>query len=79
MMNAHAEKLDIRQWIGGLKDETTLRMLKELKEKSASNQNDWWNSITAEERMSIERGIADSENGRLTPHSEIRKKYVKWL
>lgn len=78
-MNTHAEKLDIIQWIAGLKDETTLQLLKELKEKSASNQKDWWTSISAEERMSIERGLEDSENGRVTPHSEIRKRYEKWL
>jgi len=78
-MTTHAEKLDIIQWIAGLKDKATLRLIKELKEKSDSNQKDWWNSISSEERMSIERGLEDSENGRVTPHSEIRKRYEKWL
>ncbi len=78
-MNTHAEKLDIIQWIAGLNDKATLRLLKELKEKTSANQKDWWNSISAEERMSIERGLADSENGRVIPHSEIRKRYEKWL
>ena len=30
-------------------------------------------------RASIQRGIDDSANGRVTPHSEVRKKYEKWL
>ena len=30
-------------------------------------------------RASIQRGIDDSANGRVTPHSEVRMKYEKWL
>ena len=36
-------------------------------------------SVSAIESESIQRGIDDSANGRVTPHSEVRKKYERWL
>ena len=27
----------------------------------------------------IEQGIKDANEGRVTPHSEVRKRYEKWL
>ena len=78
-MNAHAEKINIIQWIAGLKDKAVLQQLKKLMEQSTTNKQDWWNTISAEERKSIEKGAEDSKNRRITPHSEVRKKYEKWL
>ena len=28
---------------------------------------------------SIERGLKDINDGKTTPHSEVRKKYTQWL
>ena len=36
-------------------------------------------SVSVIESESIQRGVDDSTNGRVTPHSEVRKKYEKWL
>jgi HAD superfamily hydrolase (TIGR01509 family) len=33
----------------------------------------------AEEQASIERGLADAANGKTAPHSEVRKRYERWL
>ena len=30
-------------------------------------------------KESIEKGLEDANSGKLKPHSEIRKKYEKWL
>ena len=78
-MNAYAEKIEIIQWIAGLDDKTTLSQLRKIKEQSDIKQNDLVDSISLKERESIQRGIEDSANGRVTPHSEVRKKYEKWL
>ena len=32
-----------------------------------------------QQKKSIERGLKDIENGRVTPHKEVMKKYKKWL
>jgi hypothetical protein len=78
-MNAYAEKVEIIQWIAGLKDISTLRQLKKIKEQSEVNQQVSVDTISVNERESIQRGIDDLKNGRVTPHSEVRKKYEKWL
>ncbi len=78
-MNAYAEKVEIIQWIAGLSDKSTLRQLKKIKEQSEVKQQDWLDTISTKERESIERGLADSKNGRVTSHSEVRKRYEKWL
>ena len=78
-MNTSADKIDIIQWVAGLDDKSTLKQLKKIKELSTAKQQDWWDTITQEERQSIERGLEDSKKGRITPHSEVRKKYEKWL
>lgn len=78
-MNAYAEKIEIIQWIAGLDDKATLSQLRKIKEQSDIKQNDLVDSISLKERESIQRGIEDSANGRVTPHSEVRKKYEKWL
>jgi len=77
-MNTHAEKINIIQWVASLNDEAILQQLKKIKDQS-TKKVDWWDTISAEERRSIERGLEDSENGRITPHSEVRKKYEKYL
>ena len=78
-MNAYADKIDIIQWIAGLNDKSTLQQLKKIKELSTAKQQDWWDTISLEERLSIERGLEDSQKGKITPHSEFRKRYEKWL
>jgi len=78
-MNAYAEKIDIIQWIAGLNDKSVLQQLKKIKELSAIKQLDWWDTISEEERKSIEKGLEDSKNGKVTPYSEVKKKYEKWL
>ena len=78
-MNAHAEKIDIIQWIAGLNDKSTLQQLKKIKELSTAKQQDWWDTISLDERESIERGLEDSKKERVTPHSEVRKRYEDWI
>lgn len=78
-MSTYADKIDIIQWIAGLDDKSTLKQLKKIKELSTAKKQDWWDTITQQERQSIERGLEDSKKGRVTQHSEVRKKYEKWL
>ena len=39
----------------------------------------WEEEVPDEIQKSIERGIADADAGRVTPHDEVRKKYQHWL
>jgi predicted transcriptional regulator len=42
-------------------------------------KTDWWNEISTDEQKSIEKGIQDADNGKLTSHSNVKKNYEKWL
>ncbi|MFP5438625.1 MAG: hypothetical protein ACLGH8_12610 [Bacteroidia bacterium] len=40
---------------------------------------DFWDTISEEEKRAIEKGLEDVKAGSVTPHSEVRKLYEKWL
>ena len=40
---------------------------------------DWWNSISENEKNSIDSGIKDAEAGKLNDHSKARELYEKWI
>lgn len=72
-MNVSAEKVEIIQWVASLENKTILQQLKQIKAQHTTV------SVSEMEQKSIQKGIDDSRNGRVQPHSEIRKKYEKWL
>ena len=74
--NIETKKLALIQWLTSLNDVSMIDKIIELKQKETK---DWWNEISDEEKESIEKGLSDAESGKLKPHSEIRKKYEKWL
>ena len=45
----------------------------------AETEYDWWDDLSDAARSSIEQGLKDAEEGKLTPHKEVMKKYKKWL
>lgn len=57
-----------------LKNMEDLEIIKVLKK-----DDDWWNTISDEEKSAIEKGLQDAENGNLKSHSEAKKLYEKWL
>ncbi|MEO2100149.1 MAG: hypothetical protein ABGW63_05030 [Flavobacteriaceae bacterium] len=59
-----------------LNDKSLIDKLMELREKE---KTDWWNEISADERESIEKGIQDAHNGKLTSNSTVKGIYEKWL
>lgn len=61
-------------FLNSIKDDTFIERLKMLKE-SHSNE-DWWEQISDEEKSAIEKGLADIEAGRITPHSDVKKLFL---
>ena len=74
--NMESKKLVLIQWLTSLNDVSMIDKILELKNKESK---DWWNETSDEEKESIEKGLEDANSGKLKPHSEIRKKYEKWL
>ena len=74
--NIESKKLALIQWLTSLNDVSMIDKILELKNKESK---DWWDETSDEEKESIEKGLEDANSGKLKPHSEIRKKYEKWL
>ncbi|MCS3868504.1 hypothetical protein J3D55_001420 [Chryseobacterium ginsenosidimutans] len=70
------EKLELIQWLSTLEDASIIKKLMQFKKEETK---DWWDSISEEEKKSIEKGISEADNNELKPHSEARKLYEKWL
>ena len=45
----------------------------------AEEQKDWWDEISKEQQLAIDESIAEMKEGKLTPHTEVMKKYSKWM
>lgn len=68
-------KLELIQWLSTLEDVSMLDKIFALKKE----QKDWWDTISDDEKTTIEKGIEQANSGNLKPHSEARKLYEKWL
>ena len=72
-MSIENEKLKLIEWIKELRDDSTIEKIKMLKDNTG--ETDWWNEITEEEKASIEKGLVDIKEGRITPHSDVKKRF----
>lgn len=70
------EKLELIQWLSTLEDTSIIKKLVQFRKDETK---DWWDSISEEEKKSIEKGTLEADNNELKPHSEARKIYEKWL
>lgn len=75
-LNIQNKKLELIQWLSTLEDSTLIEKIMELRKRESK---DWWNSISENEKQSIEKGLQDAEEGKLNPHTNARKLYEKWL
>lgn len=70
------KKIELIQWLSTLNDQSLIDKLMKLREKEKS---DWWNEISTDEKKSIEKGIEEADNNKLTSHSNVKKIYEKWI
>ena len=76
-MNLHAKKLELVQLIINTKKPLTLKKVEEVLKNE--EEQDWWDTLSDEERAEIEQGLAEADRGELIPHEvvmkEIKAKY----
>ena len=75
-INFQNKKIELIQWLSTLDDQSLIDKLMKLRIKE---RTDWWNEISTAERKSIDKGIQDADNGKLTSHSNVKEVYEKWL
>jgi predicted transcriptional regulator len=49
----------------------TLKKVEEVLKNE--KESDWWNEISDSERQSIEKGLAEADEGKLIPHEQVMK------
>jgi len=72
-MGLEAIKLELIEWLTQLDDEDTIEYLKVVKD--SKTEGDWWEDLTPGQRAGIERGLKDIDEGRVTPHEEVKKRF----
>lgn len=72
-MSTDAMKLELIEWLTKLKDPGLIASL--LNWKKASEEEDWYASLSSEQKASIERGLADADAGRTIPSAEVWQRY----
>ena len=73
-MDIPAKKYRLIEWITNISDSKLIDKLIKIAETT-----DWWNEISDAERRSIEKGLKDIENNRVFDHTEVKKKYEKYI
>ena len=59
-LNIQSKKLELIQWLSTIEDLSVLNKIIDLKKQE---NKDWWNSISENEKQSIEKGLQDAEAG----------------
>ncbi|MBW8050927.1 MAG: hypothetical protein FVQ77_11440 [Cytophagales bacterium] len=80
-MDIQAEKLSVIQRLEQINDISLIQAIKEILDFALKqrNEKDIWNTLTNEQKQSIERGIVQADKGELKSHKEVMKRYKKWL
>ena len=72
-MGLEAIKLELIEWLTKLEDEDTIEYLKVVKD--SKSENDWWEDLTSKQKSGIKRGLKDIDEGRVTSHEEVKKRF----
>jgi predicted transcriptional regulator len=70
-MDVKEKKLDLIDWLVNLTDETIIEKVYDFK-KTASQ--DWDEELSKEEKLGIERGLEDFEEGRVSTHEQVTER-----
>lgn len=64
---------DGRDLIEFLRKKKSVRILDETEEA------DWWQALSEQEKAAIEEGLSDIDKGKTTAYDQIKKRYAHWL
>ncbi len=67
-------KKELIQWLITIENQETIQEILDLKDS-----DDWWDSLSHSEKLSIQKGISDTDLGKLNSHDKAREIYEKWL
>ncbi len=65
--------------IDKITDSNILNAVKTLLSDKVVAKTDWWDTVSDEERIEIEKGLAEADRGEVISHEKVMAKYKKWL
>jgi len=71
-MDIQIEKYKLIEWLMSLKDESVISKLKTIK-SSLSSSSDWADDISDTEKLLVEAGLKDIEEGNTFTHEQVMK------
>jgi len=77
-MDIQTEKKNLMEWISKLEDKSIIEDIKFLRDNS-SNEKDWWDDLSEEEKKGIEEGLRDIEEGRTYTYEQVKDEVKKWF
>jgi len=75
-MDLQTEKIELAKRLLETEDEAVLLQIKEVFDNS---DKDFWTDLPEHVKAGIERGKKQADDGKLIPHTEVMKKYAKYL
>jgi hypothetical protein len=74
-MNIEATKLELIHLLLQTQKESLLVKIKKVFDEE---QTDWWGDMDPEEKQEVETGISEADEGMLTLHKKMMKRFDKW-
>ncbi|MFW5890222.1 MAG: hypothetical protein ACOCTO_02385 [Marinilabiliaceae bacterium] len=71
-------KSDLHSLIDKVEDATILNAIRAILSKEV-REEDFWDELPLSVQESVKRGMEQANRGETRPHSDVMKKYEKWL
>lgn len=71
-MDIQLEKYKLMEWLVSLKDESIISKIKNIK-NNTSDASDWSGDVSETEKLLIEAGLIDIEEGNTFTHEQVMK------
>lgn len=75
-MDVASTKIELASKLLNTNDKELIGYIKAI---FSTQPEDWWDELPSQIKDSVTRGIKQADKGETIPHSEVIKKYKKWL
>lgn len=73
-MDIQLEKYKILEWLIGLKDESVISQIKDIKNQS---EDAWSHELSETEKLFLKAGLKDIDDGHIYPHDQVMEEITK--
>lgn len=76
MTSTEVLRRKVKKYVGTA-DEKSLLIVERILEKE--QDEDWWDTLPHEVKLSVEHAIKEIDEGKGIPHEEVKKMYPQWF